>query len=148
MLYRRALLPLCAVFLVSVASAAPDTKSDNRCPPGPGMHGGMMGMVAPEARIMMMADAEKATADGSLSMEDYRAMQREKMKAMTPEQRDAFFANLVKRFKALPADEQAKLKAEEEKRRKDHPMGMMGGRPPGDHPPGDRPNCPPPPPKN
>jgi len=121
---------LTATLLLFAAASAADQPPPDKCPP----RGGMMGMFSPEQRLMMMADAQKATADGSLSMQDYRSMQRDKIRAMSEEQRQAYFADLTKRFKALPAAEQNKLKADAEQRRKDHPM--MGG--------GDRPNCPPP----
>jgi Spy/CpxP family protein refolding chaperone len=121
---RLAALPLCALLLIAAAPAADDAK----CPPRPGM---MTGMLSPEQRMMMMEDARAATADGSLSMQDYRAMQRDKMRAMTPEQRQAYVADLTKRWNALPAAEQQKLKAEAAAFRKEH-EGMR--------------NCPPPPP--
>ncbi len=90
-----------------------------------------MGMFSPEQRLMMMADAEKATADGSLSMQDYRSMQRDKIRGMTAEQRQAYFADLTKRWNALPPAQQAKLKADAEQRRKEREAnggaGPMGG---------------------
>lgn len=138
MLLRRLILPLSAALLVSAAFAAPPA-DDQHCRPA-----GFQ-MFSPEQRLMMLADAKKATADGSLDMQDYRAMQRDKIKAMSPDQRAAYFADLTKRFNALPASEKASLKAEGEKLRKEREArgGAMGGRAHGDHPMGDHP-CPPP----
>ena len=99
------------------------------CPPR-----GAMGSLDPEQRLMMMADARKATADGSLSMQDYRAMQRGKLKTMTPDQRQAWAAGLTKEWNALTPAEQAKLKADSEAFRKEHQGSWRGDG-----------NCPPPP---
>ncbi len=115
----RAVLPFCALLLVA---AAPAPQGEDHC------HG-RMGMFTPEQRLMMMADAEKATADGSLDMQDYRAMQRDKLTAMSADKRQAYFADLTKRWAALSPAEQAKLKTAAEQRRKEHEgkMGAMGG---------------------
>lgn len=115
-----------AAFIAAVPALA---QQQQTCPRG----GMMMGMLSPEQRMMMRADAEKATADGSLSMQDYRTMQRDKLKNMTPEQRQAWAADLTKRWNALTPAEQQKLKDEAAAFRKEHPM-MDGMR-----------NCPPPP---
>lgn len=124
---RRALLPVCALLLMAAAPA-----TDDHCRPRMGM-----GLFTPEQRLMMLSDAQKATADGSIDMKDYRAMQRDKIKAMSADQRQAYFADLTKRWAALTSAEQAKLKTEGEAQRKEREakMGAMGG---------DRPNCAPP----
>jgi hypothetical protein len=140
MLLARAALPFCALLLMAAAPAS----SDEHCRPHMGMAGGMA-MFSPEQRLMMMADAEKATADGSIDMKDYRALQRDKLMAMSADKRAAYFADLTKRWAALSPAEQAALKAKGEARRKEREAhgGAMGG----DKVGGDHPNCPPPPPK-
>ncbi len=110
-----------AAFLAAVPALA--QQQPQTCPPPRG--GMMMGMLSPEQRMMMMADARKATSDGSLSMQDYRAMQRDKLKAMTPEQRQAWAADLSTRWNALPPAEQQKLKDEAAAFRKER-QNMMG----------------------
>lgn len=125
-LMRRILLSFAAVAVVSLPALAQPT-----CPP----RGGPMGMLTPEQRLMLRYDADQATADGSLSMQDYRAMERDKLKAMTQEQRQAWAADLTKRWTALTPAEQEKLKAEAAAFRKAH-EGEWRGRDA---------NCPPPP---
>jgi hypothetical protein len=120
---RRALFAACAVLALSLPALAQQT-----CPPRGGM-----AMLSSEQRLMMMADARKATADGSLSMRDYRAMQRDKLKAMTPEQRQAWAANLTTEWNALSPAEQQKLKADAEAWRKQHEGQWNGNCPPPDH---------------
>ena len=123
---KRIILPFCALLLIAAAPAT----GDDHC------HR-MGGMFTPEQRLMMLADAEKATADGSLDMKDYRAMQRDKLMAMSADKRAAYFADLTKRWAALSPAEQAKLKASAEQRRKEREAkgeGRMGG---------DHGNCPP-----
>ncbi len=124
MLLARAVLPLCALLLIAAAPAP----SDEHCHSRAGM-AGAMGLFTPEQRLMMLSDAEKATADGSLDMKDYRALQRDKLKAMSAEQRQTYFADLTKRWAALSPAEQAKLKAAAEQHRKEREgkMGAMGG---------------------
>ncbi|GAA0548220.1 hypothetical protein GCM10008941_30160 [Rhizomicrobium palustre] len=78
------------------------------------MRARMAAMISPEQRLMMFADAQKATADGSIDMKDYRAMQRDKIRAMSSEQRQAYFTDLTKRFNALPPAEQKALKEKSE----------------------------------
>lgn len=139
MLLRRAALPFCALLLVA---AAPAPQSDDHCRPMSGMAGGM-GLFTPEQRLMMLSDAEKATADGSIDMKDYRSLQRDKIRAMSAEKRQAYFADLTKRWAALSPAEQAALKAkgEEMRKKREAKAGAMGGGMMG----GDHPNCPPPP---
>lgn len=121
----RVILPFCSLLLLA---AAPATQGDDHC------HR-MGAMFTPEQRLMMMADAEKATADGSLDMANYRAMQRDKLKAMSADKRAAYFADLTKRWAALSPAEQAKLKTAAEDRRKEREAkgGAMGGMMGGDH---------------
>ena len=120
MLLRPVILPFCALLLIA---AAPATQGDDHCHRAGGMF-------TPEQRLMMFSDAEKATADGSLDMKDYRAMQRDKLMAMSADKRQAYFADLTKRWAALSPSEQAKLKSTAEERRKDREAkgeGRMGG---------------------
>jgi hypothetical protein len=129
MLLARAALPFCALLLMAAAPAP----SDVHCRPPMGM-----AMLSPEQRLMMMADAKKATADGSIDMKDYRSLQRDKLMAMSADKRTAYFADLSKRWAALSPTEQAEQKAKADARRKEREAkGGMGG---------DRPHCPPPPP--
>jgi len=128
MLLARAALPFCALLLMAAAPAP----SDEHCRPG-------MGLFTPEQRLMMMADAEKATADGSIDIKDYRSLQRDKIKAMSAEKRAAYFADLTKRWAALSPAEQAKLKTAAEQRRKEREAS--GEHKMGEH--GDHPHCPP-----
>lgn len=116
----RLVLPLAALLLAGAAQAQPEMP---KCRPA-----GWQPMTS-EQRLMMFADAKKATADGSLDERDYRAMQRDKMRAMSEEQRQAYFADLTKRWNALPAAEQKKLKEEAEASRKTRMAqgGAMGG---------------------
>jgi len=137
MTLRNTLLSASAVLALALPALAEPPGPPPGAPPGCAMPpGGPMHMLSPEQRMMMMADADKATADGSLSMEDYRSMQRDKMKAMTPEQRDAFFAGLTARYNALPAAEKAALKAKAAQRMAEHRGGPDGQGPGGPGGPG------------
>lgn len=123
---RRHLFVISAVALLALPAMAQQT-----CPPR-----GAMAFLSPEQHLMMMADARKATADGSLSMRDYRAMQRDKLKAMTPEQRQAWAAKLTAEWTALTPAEQQKLKADAQAFRRQHQGEQHEGNRDG--------NCPPP----
>lgn len=116
---------LAAVSLTAAAGAQP--AGDPKCPPPRPR----FDMVTPEQRLIMQADF-KAQADAGADIEVLRQMRRDKLKAMTPEQREAYLAGLTKRWNALSPAEQAKLKADSEAWRAAHP------RPPRN------PDCPPP----
>ena len=95
-----------------------------------------MAMLAPEQRLMMFADLQKQAESGAVDVEMLRQMQRDKLRKMSADQRQAYFADLTKRWNALPPAEQKSLKTAAEKWRAEHPRpdGMHGGRP----------GCPPP----
>lgn len=132
MTLRNVLLSASAILFLALPVLAEPPGPPPGAPPGCALPpGGPMHMMSPEQRMMMMVDADKATADGSLSMEDYRAMQRDKMKAMTPEQRQAYFADLTARYNALPAAEKAALKAKAAQRMAEHRGGPDGQGPGG-----------------
>ena len=131
MLLRRFVFALCAVVpLTAAVLAAPDSK----CPPRP-----EMGMFTPEQRLMLFADLKAQADSGAVDMRILRQMQRDKLKAMSQEQRQTYFADLTKRWAALAPADQAKLKADDEKWRADHPR-PEGGRPEGG--PGGHSDCP------
>jgi hypothetical protein len=67
-------------------------------------------------------------------MQILRKMQRDKLKAMTAEQRTAYIADLTKRWTALPPADKLKLKAAALQWRADHPRP---DRPEGACPPAD-----------
>jgi len=136
---RRIALVACAALILSAAFAAPP---DGKCPPPPGFM-----MFTPEQRLMMFADMQKQAETGAVDVQVLRQMQRDKMHAMTDEQRKAFADDLTKRWNALSPAEQAKLKADSDKWRAAHPRpeGAGPGPGPGGHH-GDHPDCPPPPP--
>ena len=123
---RRFTFAVCALLPLTVtAVAAPP--ADGQCPPR-----AAMGMFTPEQRLMMFADL-KAQADSSaVDMRILMQMQRDKLKAMSDAQRQAYLADLTKRWAELAPADKATLKADAEKRRADHP------RPPGACPPPDK----------
>jgi len=113
----------CLVVMTTAVSLSAQPAPDRCSRHGHGAMGqGAMGMFSPEQRMMMFADAQKATADGSLDMQDYRALQRDKLRAMSADQRQAYFTDLTKRYNALSPAEQKKLKDGALAWRKDHPM--------------------------
>jgi hypothetical protein len=78
-------------------------------PPG---HGMMHGMFTPEERMMLMSDAFTATAGMTDEQRHaYRQQQRERIMAMSDEDRAKFKADLDARWNALPADQNAALQA-------------------------------------
>lgn len=91
---------------------------------------------------MMFADMQAQSAGGAVDIETLRQMQRDKLRAMSGDQRKAYVDKLVARFKALPAAEQSKLKADAEAWRAHRPRPEGGWRK--DRPHGDGPDCPPP----
>jgi Spy/CpxP family protein refolding chaperone len=111
---RSFLFALCAA--VSLTAAAVAAEPSDKCPPRPGF-----AMISQEQRLMMFADL-KAQADASaVDIEVLRPMQRDKFRAMSEDQRKAYFADLTKRWNALSAGEKLKLKAEALKWRAEHP---------------------------
>lgn len=125
---RRAALALCAVLCFSGAAlAAPDA----HCPP---MHPGMMPL-SPEQRLMMFYDMKQQADSGAVDIQALRQMQRDRLRAMSEAQRQAYFTGLTTRWNALPAAEQQRIKQEAEAWRAAHPRPEGG--PEGAH-------CPPP----
>ena len=124
MTIRSTFFAICTAATLAAAAFAAGP-SPQQCPPHPGM------MFTPEQRLMMMADIKVQADAGAIDPQVARQMQRDKLKAMTPEQRQAYADGLTKRWNALPPAEQKKMKDEGEKWRSSHP-----------HPEGDHPNCP------
>ena len=78
-------------------------------PPG---HGMMHGMFTPEERMMLMSDAFKATAGMTDEQRHaYRQQQRDRIMAMSDEDRAKFKADLDARWNALPAAQKSALQA-------------------------------------
>lgn len=107
-------LVLVAALMVSAAPALADPPP----PPGGGMmgggmgHGGMRGMFTPEERMMMFADAMKATAGMTDDQKQaYRHQHRQQLMAMSDTDRAKYKADLDARWAAMPADQKAALKA-------------------------------------
>jgi hypothetical protein len=129
---RSVLIAACAALMFgSAAVAAPP--ADAQCPPRQGA-----GLVTPEQRLMMFSDMKQQADSGAVDVEVLRQMQRDRMRAMTPQQRQAYFTGLTTRWNALPAAEQQRIKLEAQAWRTAHPRPE--GAPRGDHP-----RCPPPP---
>lgn len=104
-------LALCAALLFAAAPAfaAPDC--------------GIMGSLTPDERLMHFADMQKATAGMDRDAKrEYRTQERDKLTAMTPAQRQAYVADLDKRFQALSAADKQKLRDQAEAFRGEHPM--------------------------
>jgi len=77
--------------------------------------GMMRGMFSPEERMMLMADAFKATAGMTDDQRhDYRHKQRERIMAMSDGDRAKFKADLGKRWAALTPAQQADIKTKVE----------------------------------
>jgi Spy/CpxP family protein refolding chaperone len=121
---RSLLLAFCAAVSLTTAAVAADPV--DKCPPRPGF-----AMLSQEQRLMMFADLKAQAEASAVDIEVLRPMQREKFRAMSEDQRKAYFADLTKRWNALPAGDKLKLKAEALQWRAEHP------RPEG------RPGCPP-----
>lgn len=129
MLIRRFAFALCAALSLSAAAFAADAPNA-QCPPRPGM-----AMFTPEQRLMMFADMQSQADTGAVDVAVLRQMQRDKMRAMTDDQRKAYADGLAKRWAALTPDRQAQIKADAEKWRAEHPRPEGMGR-------GPRPDCP------
>jgi Spy/CpxP family protein refolding chaperone len=106
-----------AAFAASLlATAAYADSTPAAPPPGGGMmmggHGGMMrGMFTPEERMMLFADAAKATAGMTDDQKHaYRHQQREHFMSMSDSDRTAMKADLDKRWAALTPEQQADIK--------------------------------------
>ena len=127
---RCSLLAFAAVLALSAAQAADPSE---KCPPHPGFQ-----MMAPEVRLMMFADIKAQAETGAIDVQIARQMQRDKIKAMSPDQRKAYFDGLAKRWAALTPAKQKEIKTEAEKWRAEHPRPE--GRPEGGRPH----DCPPP----
>jgi Spy/CpxP family protein refolding chaperone len=109
------LLAVAAVLSLTAAQAA-DPAPAGKCPPRPGF-----AMIAPEQRLMMFADMKEQAETGAVDIQMLRQMQRDKMRAMSEDQRKAYFADLSKRWAALTPAKQKELKAEAKQWRADHP---------------------------
>ena len=121
MLLRRFAFALCAVLpLAAAAMAAPS--ADGKCPPRAGM-----GMFTPEQRLMMFADLKAQVDSGAVDMRILRQMQRDKLKAMSDDQRKAYADGLTKRWNALAPAAQEKLKADAKAWRDAHPRPEGAG---------------------
>lgn len=111
----RFLLAVAAVLSLSAAQAAEPGPGD-KCPPRPGF-----ALISPEQRLMMFADMKEQAETGAVDIQVLRQMQREKMRAMSDDQRKAYFADLTKRWAALTPAKQKELKTEAAKWRAEHP---------------------------
>jgi len=116
-----------AASLLATPVLAADAPADS--PPG---HGMMHGMFTPEERMMLMSDAFKATAGMTDEQRhSYRQQQRDRIMAMSDEDRAKFKADLDARWNALPADQktalQAKVQAFMAARRAARENGSEGG---------------------
>ncbi|HUO97436.1 MAG TPA: hypothetical protein VMU01_02140 [Rhizomicrobium sp.] len=97
----------CAALLLASPVLAADAPAG--APPG---HGMMRGMFTPEERMMLMSDAFKAMAGMTDEQRHaYRQQQRDRIMAMSDEDRAKFKADLDARWNALPADQKAALQA-------------------------------------
>lgn len=132
----RLLLPaLAALFMLSPAVMAdpppppPDHHGPGGPPGGPGGPGDPMNFLSPEARMMLFADIDAATA--SMSDEQRHAFMRNRFdsfRAMSDAAKKTFAAGLKARWDALPPEKQAEIKKRMDERRRKGP-------PPGDHNP-------------
>jgi hypothetical protein len=96
-----------AASLLAAPALAADAPTE-----APSGHGMMHGMFTPEERMMLMSDAFKATAGMSDEQRHaYRQQQRDRIMAMSDEDRAKFKADLDARWNALPADQKAALQA-------------------------------------
>jgi len=102
-----ALLAGTSVYAAEPTPAAAPTQNDG--------HGMMRGMFTPEERMMLMADAFKATAGMTDDQRhDYRHQQRDRIMAMSEADRAKFKADLDNRWAALTPAQQADIKAKVE----------------------------------
>lgn len=118
---RSFLFGVCAAIALSAAAVAAEPAAN--CPPRPGF-----ALLSQEQRLMMFADLKAQADAGAVDMDVLRQMQREKFRAMSEDQRKAYFEGLTKRWAALPAGDKAKLKAEALKWRAEHPRPEGGFR--------------------
>jgi hypothetical protein len=99
-----ALLAGTSAYAADPSPAAPPAQNDGR--------GMMRGMFTQEERMMLMADAFKATAGMTDDQRhDYRHQQRERIMAMSDADRAKFKADLDKRWAALTPAQQADIKS-------------------------------------
>lgn len=120
-------LALAFVAVLSLSAALAADPAD-KCPPRPGF-----AMISPEQRLMMFADMKAQADSGAVDIQMLREMQRDKFRAMSEDQRKAYFAGLTQRWNALTPAKQKELKAEAEAWRAAHPR-PEGGRMNGGHP--------------
>jgi Spy/CpxP family protein refolding chaperone len=122
---RSLVLAVAAVLSLNAAVAADPA---DKCPPRPGF-----AMIAPEQRLMMFADMKAQADTGAVDIQILRQMQRDKLRAMSADQRKAYFTGLSKRWAALTPARQKELKTEADAWRAAHPR-PEGGRPGCPHP--------------
>lgn len=118
----RLILAAAAVALFSTGAFAADTTP--QCPPRPGF-----ALFTPEVRMMMLADLKAQAEAGAVDIDMLRQMQRDKLKAMSEDQRKAYADGLTKRWNALTPAQQMQMKADALKWRAEHPRPEGQGRP-------------------
>jgi hypothetical protein len=95
-----------AAYAENTSPASPPTANAT------GGHGMMRGMFTPEERMILMSDAFKATAGMTDDQRHaYRQQRRDRIMAMSDEDRAKFKADLDVRWNALPADQKTALQA-------------------------------------
>jgi len=93
---------------------------------GSGYGNGVMGVLAPEQRMVLFAEVQEATAQLSPNdMRSYRSELRDKVMAMTDGERQTFTADLSAKWKALPPDKKSKLQQDFTAYRDDGRWGSM-----------------------
>jgi hypothetical protein len=115
---------LTAAFLTTAAFAA-DSQQPPACPVwGGGGQGGPMGFLSQEQRVMHFADVQKATSGMNAEQaRSYRMTERDKVTAMTADQRAKYAADLKSRWDALPAAQKTELQQQAATYWKNRPMG-------------------------
>ena len=112
MSFSRILLAASAAVLLAGTAAYAADPAPAPTPMQNGGHGMMRGMFTPEERMMLMADAFKATAGMTDDQRhDYRHQQRDRIMAMSDADRAKFKSDLDKRWAALTPAQQADIKA-------------------------------------
>ena len=107
-------------FLVATVSFAADMGTG-----GPGCSGALN----QDQRLMLFVEMHQATANMTKDQKkDYRRAERDKIKAMSPAERQKFAADLEAKWDALPAERKANIQEKAQAARSKHPMmaHMMG----------------------
>jgi hypothetical protein len=115
----RIIVPAAALLLMmGVAFAADSPPQPQTCT----VHRGHMDFLTPEARMMLFAQNRLDVAGMTDEQRQaFRKAQHDKIEAMSDADRAKFAANLKAKWDALPADQQAKMKADDEAFRASHP---------------------------